>query len=562
MKKLFLSVFVLVLISCGGGGGGGDSAQLPILVSVSPASATILAGAILQFTVTVQNTTNTAVTWQVNAITGGDSTIGTISTNGLYTAPISPPNTGIVTVTAVSQADSSKSGSATATIVFSNATLNGQYAFSFTGVDTDGFFLVAGCLNADGNGNLTNGVQDLNHGTGIFPNLPFTGSYSIEPDGRGSATITSSQGISNLRFVILSNERALFIEFDTFAVGAGTIEKQDSTAFSNSALSGDFSLFLSGLSSSGSAGAAAGRLTMDGQGGISAGVEDVNDGGVIDTNISFTGTYDVGQNGRGTATVTDPYATLQFSFYVISANRIQIVSLDSLPAMIGLAERQQGGPFTNTSLSGDYVFGLGGVSTSGSVAGAGRFTADGFGGITSGVGDQNDDGLVSENVAFTGTYSISSNGRGTASMSGAGGTSNFALYMVSSERAFLVQVDSFAVTNGVISAQQGAPFTTASVSGNFGFVISSEVTATSGQLDADGAGNLSGSGDTNDDGILLQNASLSGTYTFSSNGRGVGTVTSPIGTSQFSFYIISGSEILIVGVDATEVLFGAAEKQF
>lgn len=564
MKKLLLFILVLGLIYCGGGvgGGDGDSVQLPISVSVSPSSATVQAAATQQFTASVQNTTNTAVTWQVNAITGGDSIVGTISTNGLYTAPLSPPETGIVTVTAVSQADSTKSGSANVTIVFSNATISGQYAFSLSGVDASGNFYVAGSFYADGNGNLTNGVEDLNHFTGIFQNLSFTGSYSIGPDGRGSATITSSQGTSNFRFVVLSSDMAMLIEFDTFATGVGSIEKQDSTAFFNSALIGDYSFSLSGLGFSGGTGSTAGRLTMDGMGGISAGVEDTNDFGSIYTNTPFIGTYNVGLNGRGTATLTEPSATLQFSFYVISANRILIVSLDYLPAMIGQAQKQQSVTFTNTSLSGDYVFNLGGLSTLGSIASAGRFTANGLGGISSGVLDENDAGLVSENISFTGTYNISSNGRGTATLTSALGTYNFTFYMVSSGMAFFLQVDPFAVTNGIVAAQQGGPFTTASISGNFGFVVVG-VSAALGQIVADGSGNLSGTEDVNDyPGTLLLDVTLSGTYTVSSNGRGVATITTPSGASQLRFYIGSERSLIIVGVDITEVLLGLAGKQF
>lgn len=562
MKKLFFSVLALGLISCGGGDSASPTPAPPIAVSVSPVSATVPAGATQLFTATVQNTTNTAVTWQVNTISGGGSTVGTISTNGLYPAPLSPPETGMVTITAVSQADSTKSGSATATIVFSNATLSGQYAFSLSGVDTSGNFFVAGSFYADGNGNLTNGVEDLNHFTGIFPNLPFTGFYLIEPDGRGSATITSSQGTSNFRFVVLSNDGAVLIEFDTFATGVGSIEKQDSTAFSNSALSGNFSFSLSGLGFSGGTGSSAGRFTMDGMGGISAGVEDSNDLGSIYTNVPFTGTYNVGLNGRGTATLIEPSATLQFSFYVISANRILIVSLDYLPAMLGQAERQQSVTFTNASLSGDNIFFLGGLSTSGSIASAGRFTANGSGGIASGVLDENDAGQVSENVAFTGTYNISSNGRGTATLTSALGTYNFAFYMVSSGWAFFVQVDPFAVTNGIISAQQGAPFTTDSISGDFGFVIVG-VSAILGQIAIDGAGNLSGTEDVNDyPGTLWQDVPLSGTYTVYSNGRCVATVTLPGGIGNLRFYIGSGSYLVVVGVDPAEVLLGLAGKQF
>ncbi len=86
---------------------------IPVIVTISPTSATVAAGGTQQFTATVQNTSNTAVTWQVNGVTGGNATVGTISSSGLYTAPASPAT---VTVTAVSQADTTKSASAQVTI--------------------------------------------------------------------------------------------------------------------------------------------------------------------------------------------------------------------------------------------------------------------------------------------------------------------------------------------------------------------------------------------------------------------------------------------------------------
>src|SRR5256884_732352 len=69
-----------------------------------------------QFTATVTGSSNTAVTWEVNGVTGGNSTTGTVSTSGLYTAPATVPNPANVTVTAVLQADTTKSASATVTI--------------------------------------------------------------------------------------------------------------------------------------------------------------------------------------------------------------------------------------------------------------------------------------------------------------------------------------------------------------------------------------------------------------------------------------------------------------
>ena len=70
------------------------------------------------FSTTVTGTSNTAVTWKVNGITGGSATTGTISQAGLYYAPHSVPvstapnnegNTTEVLVTAVSQADQTAS---------------------------------------------------------------------------------------------------------------------------------------------------------------------------------------------------------------------------------------------------------------------------------------------------------------------------------------------------------------------------------------------------------------------------------------------------------------------
>src|SRR2546430_16794247 len=63
---------------------------IPVIVTIAPMSATVAARGTQQFTATVQNTSNTAVTWQVNGVTGGNATVGTISSSGLYTAPASP----------------------------------------------------------------------------------------------------------------------------------------------------------------------------------------------------------------------------------------------------------------------------------------------------------------------------------------------------------------------------------------------------------------------------------------------------------------------------------------
>jgi len=89
----------------------------PVTISITPASATVRVRSTKQFTATVQNSTNTGVIWKVNGITGGNSTVGTISTSGLYKAPSAVPAPATVVVGATAAADSTKT--ATASVVVS-----------------------------------------------------------------------------------------------------------------------------------------------------------------------------------------------------------------------------------------------------------------------------------------------------------------------------------------------------------------------------------------------------------------------------------------------------------
>jgi RHS repeat-associated protein len=91
--------------------GGSGCAINPISVSITPTAAALYEGQSQQFSATVSNTYSTAVTWSV--IPGG---VGTIDASGLYTAPTSIAAQQTVTVVATSQADSTKSASATITL--------------------------------------------------------------------------------------------------------------------------------------------------------------------------------------------------------------------------------------------------------------------------------------------------------------------------------------------------------------------------------------------------------------------------------------------------------------
>lgn len=111
------------VVNSGAGGTTSETVTLTIVtppqifVAVSPTSATVNLGATRQFTANVTGTSNTSVTWSVNGQPGGNSSIGTIASTGLYSAPYSalpPPAT--VTIRATSAANNTSFGEATVTI--------------------------------------------------------------------------------------------------------------------------------------------------------------------------------------------------------------------------------------------------------------------------------------------------------------------------------------------------------------------------------------------------------------------------------------------------------------
>src|SRR5215469_5090084 len=105
--------------SISGGTGTMDAGNVSSVVvtcplSVSPQSVAVAAGASQQFTVTFTPAGGGTVAWLVNGVAGGNAATGTITTSGLYTAPL-----GAVTpvISATSTTDASASASADITVL-------------------------------------------------------------------------------------------------------------------------------------------------------------------------------------------------------------------------------------------------------------------------------------------------------------------------------------------------------------------------------------------------------------------------------------------------------------
>lgn len=165
-----------------------------VTVTVAPSTASVQTSATQQFTATLTGSTATPA-WKVNGTTGGNSTVGTITTGGFYTAPASVPSPATVTVSAV--LPTSESGSASVTISAPAATLpahpaipNSSFGNTFSGTIqnamtpdyTRGVFVTApsdGTIDA-----LQVGVDGLGAGTA---NQPFT--LQVYSAAAGSARV-------------------------------------------------------------------------------------------------------------------------------------------------------------------------------------------------------------------------------------------------------------------------------------------------------------------------------------------------------------------------------------
>jgi hypothetical protein len=451
---------------------------------------------------------------------------------------------------------------------FTNASLSGTYAFSVSGVNQFGFLALAGSLVADGNGNITSGVEDVNSGSGVFTNVPFNGSYSISADGRGLATLISNAGVFTIDFVVVSSTRALAVRFDVNSSASGSFDKQDSSAFSTGALNGQYAFSMSGIGANNGTFQSAGFFTPNGTGTITGGVQDLNNDGTVTQSVPLSGFYTVGgSNGRGTLALTTSTGTLSFAFYVVDATHLKLIETDAAPVLAGDAFRQTG-PFSNANVSGPLAFTLGGGLTAPFVAG-GVINADGTSGsITSGSEDLNNNGTVAQNAATTGTYSIAATGRGTLTLTNSSGTFNFSVYPTSGG-LLMMGLDPSLPESGTAFLQTGLISATpvASITGNYGYNLTGVTLANAGEVDsiahlsADGSGNFTGAVDFNFSGSLSQGLLFSGPYTLGSNGRGTTTLTSSAGTQNMAIYFVSSSRVLFVDLNTDLVAVGALEGQ-
>jgi len=491
---------------------------------------------------------------------------------------------------------------------FSNSSLKGQYAFSMSGVDVNAAYIArVGSFTADGNGNITGGLEDvLSLGSGQPAAIVSItgGNYQIQSNGRGVVALQeASGGELQLSIALQTSTTGFLIETDLNATGSGALTQQTNADFTTAALMNPYVFELSGVSFSGANAAPismVGKIVANGNGNITGGLMDTSDGNVAAPSgptVVAPGIYALDTNGNGTnfGRGAMTFNGRSFAFYIVDTAHIKLLEEDNLGGSSGEALEQVGTiPTQNSQFNGSFVYLIGGASvlgTQGPVGRVARYTADGNGVLGSISLDDNNDGNYTHisqgsNISAA-SYAIDTanagSGRGTFTFKDSGeGTFSDVFYMISATQAAVQETTPGIIGNGPLYAQTGGPFT---LSGSAGLLVFNWTGVQLGSstavpyeeefvgqyiLTSATSSNISGATDYIELGLssetLYSNVGLGGMLTINGDGTNNNQYKfalsgSPSITVNFQAYFANPGTLLMVCSDHTRTTAGVVKQQ-
>src|SRR6202790_4204677 len=248
---------------------------------------------------------------------------------------------------------------------YSVASLNGTYAFSMSGPDNTAGLSISriGSFHADGQGNITMAIEDVNDG-GSFSTFNFTAApaskYTMGSNGRGVLTLSHPDVVNpsvadNFTFNIVldSTSSGLMIETDGSSTMSGNFRLQSISSTFATAYAFDVTGVDLGNQTSTSF---IGQFTTNGVSGVTGGQMDVDDGASPSGAITLqpgTITLDAtnfSNFGRGTltlnTTLNSRVLNLSYVFYVVDGSHMVLVENDTVAAAAGLGTGRAGVPTT------------------------------------------------------------------------------------------------------------------------------------------------------------------------------------------------------------------------
>jgi large repetitive protein len=358
------------------------------------------------------------------------------------------------------------------------------------------------------------------------------------------------------------------------------------SAITNSLFSGGYSFLFQGFDSGGNV-VMAGNFTANGNGGIVGGQLDSNrSGGTLGifTASTFSGTYTVGSDGRGTMQwiTTNSKGAMSTTNYLLaedSGGNFHMIENDTIGTPqthgSGIIKPVVGGALSAPFFSGNYVFELSGQDNQGKTdVVVGVTHADGISLLTPGMFDVNDGSTYSPAVPVTGSFSV-----GTTNVKGllfltyqipnsAQVIAAYTFYFVSPSDIFLMAVDPTDATHprlgGELVLQRASTvFDATALSGisvaTGSGLDGSNASVLAGLLTGNGVSGVGVSYDQNDGGTVAANNTATGTYIAdpSTNGRMEFT---GLGPRFAAAYLTAPNQGIFIGSDPAET-YGLLQAQ-
>ena len=171
------------------------------------------------------------------------------------------------------------------------------------------------------------------------------GSYTVAASGRGTATFTASSRASGLAatytliFYLGPSGSAVFQETDSSITSDGLFTKQQSAAFTQVSIQGNYAFNSSGTSGA-SAQVISGQLATS-AGAVTSGAIDINTAGTLTPGEAVTGAYTMpAANGRAVPTLNPSTDNRNFAAYIVNSGQVFVVGIDSGRVAVGALNRR------------------------------------------------------------------------------------------------------------------------------------------------------------------------------------------------------------------------------
>ena len=290
------------------------------------------------------------------------------------------------------------------------------------------------------------------NGAAVTGSIGAGGNMTAPTGGRGTITYSVNGTTHTAEYYVVSASKFLLFDTTPGILSIGLAEQQSNGAFSAASLSGSYAFGSSGETISSGFVNTVGVFTTDGVSQITAANYDSVQDGTVSSDQTTTGTYLIDNsvgNGSGSFTI----GGLTRDLWMVSPSRAYFIAINGTNVEDGTIDQQSG----TIGLSAQAAFFMDGYD------GVAALLKDRVGTLVPSGTDSLGTNYVtsffdpvglaggSNSQAFSGTYSIASNGRTTTQLNGF--TNNLVLYLTSNSTGYMLQADSGVNMSGTFKAQ-------------------------------------------------------------------------------------------------------------